>query len=92
MFKARYHPKAFLSQKRNVSRGLTARTKILSLLEKSPQSARMLAEKVGLRYASILHHLHLLEAESITTRGSEKPYLWRLTGAGQQRLIDIRDG
>ena len=92
MFKARYHPKAFLSQKRNVSRGLTARTKILLLLEKDPQSARMLAEKVELRYASILHHLHLLEAERIIIRGSEKPYLWRLTGAGQQRLIDIRDG
>jgi len=89
MFKARYHPKAFLSLRRNVSRGLTARTKILSLLERSPQSAKMLAEKIGSSYTSILHHLHLLEAERITTRGNKKPYLWSLTGAGQQRLIDM---
>jgi len=88
MFKDSYHPKAFLLHKKNVKRGLTARSKIVFSLEERPLTARMLAEKIGLRYASILHHLRLLRAERIAIRQVEKPYLWKLTGVGQQRLIE----
>jgi predicted ArsR family transcriptional regulator len=88
MFKVVPHPKAYLTMKRNVQRGLLTRTRIILILEKETSSAREVAEKIGLRYASILHHLHLLEAEKILLRKGKRPYFWELTGAGQQRLTD----
>jgi len=86
MLKVSYHPKAFLLHKKNVRRGLTARTKILSFLEENPLNTKMLAKKIGVSYASVLRHLHLLEDEHIVTRQGKKPYFWKLTGVGQQRL------
>jgi len=87
MFKEGYHPKAFLIRKRNVKRGLTVRSKIITALEERPLDAKSLAEKVGVSYSSVLHHLHLLEAEKTAVK-HPKTRLWKLTGAGQQRLID----
>jgi predicted ArsR family transcriptional regulator len=88
MFKAAHHPKAFLTLKKNVRRGLLARTRIVLILEKKASNAKNVAEETGLSYASVLHHLHLLEAEKILTRKGKKPYFWELTGAGQQRLTN----
>jgi len=90
MFKIVYHPKAFLGLKRNVRPGLLARTKIVLILEKKASNAKSVAQETGLSYASVLHHLHLLEAENILTSKGKRPYLWELTGAGQQRLTDVR--
>jgi len=87
MFKSAYHAKAFLTLKKNVHRGLVARTRILSQIEVTPLVARAVAEKTGLSYESSLHHLRLLEAEHIVTRSGERPYVWTLTGAGQQTLL-----
>ncbi len=87
MLKSAYHPKAFLALKKNVQRGLIKRTKIVLLLQGSPLSAAALAQKTGLSYKSVLHHLHLLEVEYIIARGDSKPYIWRLTGVGQQTLL-----
>jgi predicted ArsR family transcriptional regulator len=84
--KRAYHPKAFLSLKRNIRPGLVARTQIVSQLEKGALSAKAIAQKTKLSYAAALHHLHLLEAENILICKGKKPYLWELTGAGQQRL------
>jgi len=89
MFKVAYHPKAFLSLKRNVKPGLLARTKIVSILEKKASNAKSITEEIGLSYASVLHHLHLLEAENIITHKGRKSYIWELTGAGQQRLTGV---
>jgi len=89
MFKIAHHPKAFLTLKRNVQPGLLARTRIFLILEKEASNAKKLAQETGLSYASVLHHLHLLEAENILTRKGKRPYLWELTGAGQQRLTDV---
>jgi len=87
MFKGDYHPKAFLIHRKNVKRGLEVRSKIIDALEKEgPLDAKSLAEKVGVSYSSILHHLHLLEIERIIAKRSGTR-LWKLTGAGQQRLI-----
>lgn len=83
------HPKAFLNRRRNVRQGLKVRTQILSLLEEGALTAGKLAEKTGLSYNSILHHLHLLEGEYIIKRVSRKPYTWQLTGVGQKRLTEI---
>lgn len=88
MFKIAHHPKAFLTSKRNVQVGLLARTQIVSVLEKEASNAKKLAQETGLNYASVLYHLHLLEAENILTCKGKRPYLWELTGAGQQRLTD----
>jgi predicted ArsR family transcriptional regulator len=84
--KRAYHPKAFLSLKRNIRPGLVARTQIVSRLEKGALSAKAIAQETKLSYSAALYHLHLLEAENILARKGKKPYFWELTGAGQQRL------
>jgi len=89
MFKIARHPKAFLTLKRNVQRGLLARTRIILILEKEASYAKKLAQDTGLNYASVLYHLHLLKAENILTFKGKRPYLWELTGAGQQRLTNV---
>ncbi|UCD26508.1 MAG: hypothetical protein JSV75_06380 [Candidatus Bathyarchaeota archaeon] len=89
MFKVPYHPKAFLTLKRNVQRGLLARTQTILILEKNASNAKEVAQETGLKYASVLHHLHLLEAENILTCKGKRPYIWKLTGSGQQRLTIV---
>ena len=85
-----FHPNAYLSEKRNVRRGLVARTKILRALEEEGATARVLAKEATLNYKVVLHHLRLLQAERIAThKTSKKPYSWELTGAGQQRLKPV---
>jgi len=84
-----YHPKAFLLHTKNIRPGLAARTKIVSLLEKGPLNAVLISKGSGLSYSSVLHHLHLMEEEHIIARSDEKPYKWKLTGAGQKRLIEF---
>lgn len=59
------------------------------MLEKGGGNAKVIAQKTKLSYASVLHHLHLLEAENIVTYTGRKSYVWELTGAGQQRLTNI---
>ncbi|MGQ9459952.1 MAG: hypothetical protein ACUVRA_01800 [Candidatus Bathyarchaeaceae archaeon] len=89
MFKIAHHPKAFLSLKRNVRPGLLARTKIVLILEKKASNAKSITQETGLSYASVLHHLHLLETENILTRKGKRSQVWELTGAGQQRLTNL---
>ena len=89
--KESHHPKAFLSLTRNVRLGLVARTKIVFALENGEFHVTALSEKIGLRYAAVLHHLHLLETENIVERKGTKAFLWKLTGAGQQRLTNPKE-
>ena len=89
MSKWNFHPKAFLLRIKNVNAGLTARTRIATLLEKEAMNASEISEKSGLSYSSVLHHLHLMEKERIVARSDKRPYKWRLTGAGQKRLIEV---
>jgi predicted transcriptional regulator len=91
MFKIAHHPKAFLTLKRNVQPGLSARTQILSVLEKRTCDAKKVSHETGLSYAVVLYHLHLLEAENILNRRGRRSYVWHLTGAGQQRLIGEKE-
>jgi predicted ArsR family transcriptional regulator len=91
MFKIAHHPKAFLTLKRNVQPGLSARTQIISVLEKRACDAKKISHETGLSYAVVLYHLHLLEAENILNRRGRRSYIWQLTGAGQQRLIDGKE-
>lgn len=89
MLKVDYHPKAFLSLRRNVRPGLVARTKILSFLESGSSTTKDILKKCKLSYASVLHHLHLLEAENVVVHKGKRLYVWELTGAGQQRLTNV---
>jgi len=42
----------------------------------------------GLSYRVVVHHLRLLEEESVVLKkGGKKPYVWQSTGVGQQRLV-----
>jgi len=84
-----FHPRAFLSLKRNVRLGLIARTRILQILERKESDVKGLVNSSGLRYGVVAHHLHLLLDERVVVKKSgKKPYVWQLTGAGQQRLVD----
>lgn len=88
MLKASFHPKAFLERKGNKRSGLATRTLILNQLENKPRDVKGIMAETGLKYAIILYHLRLLEAEKIIARKSnKKPYVWELTGAGQKQLI-----
>jgi DNA-binding MarR family transcriptional regulator len=90
--KSAFHPKAFLSLKRNVRTGLSARTLVLQILEKHEPDVRKIAGLSGLSYGVIVHHLRLLEAERVVVRkGEKKPFVWALTGTGQQRLADLKN-
>jgi len=60
------------------------------VLERKPSSAKAIAEEAGISYSAALHHLRLLEEERIVRREGGKPYIWKLTGIGQLRLIDIK--
>lgn len=87
-----FHPKAFLSRKRNVQLGLVSRTRILLVLEKQDSNVRGITDLSGLSYNVAVHHLRLLEVERVVHRKSEKkPYVWGLTGAGQQRLVNSKE-
>jgi predicted transcriptional regulator len=89
MFKIAYNPKAFLTLKRNVQPGLSARTQIISSLEKRVCDAKNISHETGLSYKTVLYHL--LEAENILSRRGRRSYVWQLTGAGQQRLIGEKE-
>jgi len=86
-----FHPRAFLSRKRNVRLGLSARTRILQVLEKQECNVKSIVGLSGLHYNVVVHHLRLLEAEQVVVRkGDKKPFVWQLTGVGQQRLNDLK--
>ncbi|HKZ93311.1 MAG TPA: hypothetical protein VJ249_01855 [Candidatus Bathyarchaeia archaeon] len=85
-----FHPRAFLSRKRNVRLGLIARTRILQVLEKKESDVKGVMGSGGLSYNVVVHHLRLLEAERVIVRKNQKkPYVWQLTGVGQQRLPNM---
>ena len=87
MTKLAFHPNAYLMNTRNVKRGLISRTRVLLVLERKNATAKILAKESELGYNVVLHHLHLLEGERIVSRvRKEKPFLWKLTGLGQQSL------
>ncbi len=85
--KERYHPKAFLVEKRNVRLGLLARSRIARFLEKRSANAKTVARGTEMSYGAVLHHLHLFEAEKVVARTGKRPFQWELTGAGQQTLV-----
>ncbi len=80
------HPNACLKYVRNMQSGLRKRSIILEILEGGPSDAAKIAEKAGVSYAAILHHLRLLKNEGIVERRGHRPFLWLSSGLGQKRL------
>ena len=80
------HPKAYLATKRNVKAGLRARSKILFVLEEAKRSAPDIAKQSGLGYECVMYHLRSMRKERLVERSRQRPYIWRLTMFGQQRL------
>ena len=87
MFKITYNPNAFLTLKRNIKPGLSARTKILGVLEQKMCNTKTVSGETELSYKTVLYHLHLLEAENILSHKGRRTYVWQLTGVGQQKLV-----
>jgi predicted transcriptional regulator len=87
MQRRKYHPNAYLACRRNVIRGLKARTKILeAIVGANTHTIKEVANLAVLSYSVSRHHLRLLEDEHIVKRTGKKPYEWQLTGEGQKRL------
>lgn len=82
-----FHPNAYLQQVRNVRKGLRARTKILSVLEKRSSGAAGVAKETSMSYNVVMHHLRLLQKDGTVDRKGRRPYVWILTGFGQKRLV-----
>jgi len=94
--KIKYHPNTYLERKRNVVRGLKARTKILKVLamtdvrEKENEfTIKAVSGSAAMSYSSSFHHLRLLEEEKIVKREGPKPYKWVVTGKGQRSLDEL---
>jgi predicted transcriptional regulator len=72
--------------------GLAARTKVLQALERRESDVKGIMSSGELNYNVVIHHLRLLEAERVVVKkGGKKPYVWQLTGVGQQRLVHSSD-
>jgi len=89
MLREAYHPKAYLSNIKNIKRGLQARTRILDILDRRSVDAKTISKETGMHYGVVMHHLRLLEAEGIIERRQSKPLIWTLTGLGQKRLVNL---
>jgi predicted transcriptional regulator len=80
------HPKAYLATKRNVKAGLSARSKILFVLEEAKRRAPDISKRSGLGYDCVIYHLRSMRKERLVERSRQRPFLWALTRFGQQRL------
>jgi predicted transcriptional regulator len=82
-----FHPKAYLTSKRNVKAGLISRSKILVVLERERKSASAIAKEASLSYECVTYHLKALKKERLVDRLTKtKPFTWALTPFGQQKL------
>ena len=82
-----FHPKAYLTSKRNVKTGLISRSKILVVLERERKSASAIAKEASISYECVTYHLKALRKERLVDRLTKtKPFTWGLTPFGQQKL------
>jgi len=82
-----HHPGAILTKKRNMRRGIEARSQILNLLEAGESTVRRLADYTEMKYGRVAYHLRLLEMENLVAKTThQRRNIWQITGFGQQRL------
>lgn len=84
---AAFHPKAYLTSRRNVKAGLISRSKILLVLEADHKTASAIAKAAALSYECVTYHLKSMKKERLVDRLTKaKPFTWGLTPFGQQKL------
>lgn len=77
-----------MTSKRNVSKGLVSRTRIIQSLETEEKRIVEVSKGSNLSYDCVRYHLKALNKEGIVKRfGVKKPFFWTLTGKGQQKLF-----
>ena len=82
------HPKAYLTSKRNVKKGLISRTKIIQSLEGGDKGLHQMSKESALTNFCIRYHLKALIKEEIVKRTRHiRPFRYKLTGKGQQKLL-----
>jgi predicted transcriptional regulator len=73
---------------RNVNKGLSARTKIIQSLETKERRIKEISKGNNLSYDCVRYHLKTLKKEGIVRKYSKnRPFVWILTGKGQQKLV-----
>jgi predicted transcriptional regulator len=73
---------------RNVSRGLTSRTRIIEIMEKGKNNVTEISEKAGLSQSCVGYHLRLLlKQRVVTVAQSGRAGRWTLTKYGQEKLF-----
>ncbi len=83
-----YHPRAYLSGMRNVSRGLASRTKIIEAMEQGKTRVSEISENSKLGRACVSYHLKLLLRKKIgQVREVGREGRWTLTKYGQEKLL-----
>jgi len=82
-----YHPRAYVSGMRNISRGLASRTKIIQAMEQGKAHVADISERSKLGKACVSYHLKLLlrrKVVGLTQTG--RSGRWTLTKYGQEKL------
>jgi len=68
---------------------------LISLKSQEPDNQRDLARAVGIREATLTHHLNAMETQALVTRrrdpANRRVHLVELTGAGEAAFLRLRD-
>ncbi len=89
MPRAVYNPRAYISDMRNVTRGLSSRTKIIEALQEKKLLSSDLAKKTGLSRSAVGYHLSLLRKRKVVVPSRiGRTNSWSLTTYGQERLFN----
>jgi predicted transcriptional regulator len=73
---------------RNVSRGLSSRTRIIEIMEKGKNNVTEISERAGLSQSCVGYHLRLLlKQRVVTVAQSGRAGKWTLTKYGQEKLF-----
>ena len=83
-----YHPRAYMSGMKNVSRGLASRTKIIEAMEQGKTKVVEISEKAKLGQACVGYHLKLLlKRKVVNMTHTGRMGRWTLTKYGQEKLL-----
>lgn len=82
------HPHAYLRRIRNVSQGLSTRSKILRAMEGGASTLAEIRGAAGISPSVAGHHIALLRRESIVRPLRTRPRRWVRTGLGQTSLAE----
>ena len=83
-----YHPRAYMSGMKNVSRGLVSRTKIIDAMEQGKTRTSEISEKAKLGRACVSYHLRLMLGQKVVlVKDVGREGRWTLTKYGQEKLF-----